>query len=237
MVNKDCHLTFGWTELIPIQYLNENGKPQGLQIELVTAITKEMGCRLSFVKGNWSNILGKLERGEIDFMANATKTNKRQSFGLFSNVYRKDVFTLYVRKGDLEKYQSSSFEQLKQNQFELGLTRDFLYGDEVAAWQKNKKYNQYLSYRDSTEENARRLVKGEIDGFLEDPYIVSYKLISNELSDSVAKLPISLFGKKTHFMFSKNNVDINTVKQFNLALEKTLRTPRFYSSWLTLETD
>ena len=232
----NCQLTFGWTEWMPLQYLNEQGELQGLQVEFVSAIAKELGCKIVFEQGSWVNLIEKIKLGKVDFISNATITRQRSRYALFSNAYREDVFTLYVRTKDIPQFQQTNIEELKSVKFRLGLTRNFLYGKEIETWQKDQKHKQYLSYSDSTEENAQRLISGEIDGFLEDPYVISYKLVSNQLPQ-ISKSKITLFGHQSRFMFSRKTMTLERVERINKALEKVLLLPRFQSSWFAMAKD
>ena len=232
----NCLLTFGWTEWMPLQYLNKQGELQGLQVEFVSTIAKELGCELVFEQGSWIDLIQKIKLGKVDFISNATITEQRSQYALFSNAYREDVFTLYVRTKDLNQFSQTNIQELRSTRFRLGLTRNFLYGKEIETWQKDKKLKQYLSYADSTEENAERLISGEIDGFLEDPYVISYKLISNQLSQ-ISKSKITLFGHQSRFMFSRKTMTLERVERINKALEKVLLLPRFQSSWFAMEKD
>lgn len=234
--NPNCLLTFGWTEWKPLQYLNEQGELQGLQVDFVSSIAKELGCKLVFEQGSWVDLIQKIKLGKIDFISNATITDQRSQYALFSNAYREDVFTLYVRTKDLGLFSQTNIQGLKSIGFRLGLTRNFLYGKEIEAWQKDQKLKQYLSYSDSTEENAERLISGEIDGFLEDPYVISYKLVSNQLSQ-ISKSKITLFGHQSRLMFSRKTMTLERVERINKALKKVLILPRFQSSWFAMAKD
>ncbi len=234
--DPNCHLTFGWTEWLPLQYLNSQGELQGLQIEFVNSIAKELGCRLVFMQGSWVNLIDKVKRGEVDFISNATITEQRSTYAYFSNAYREDVFTLYVRSIDQKNYPQNNINDLKTSQFKLGLTRNFLYGEAIESWQRDQNYNQFLSYADSTKENAQRLITAEIDGFLEDPYVISYQLVSQQLSQ-ISKLKITLFGYQSRFMFSKKTVSPERIERFNQVLAKVLLLPRFQGSWFAMEKD
>ncbi len=232
-LKKRCHLTLGWTEWKPLQYYNNRGELEGLQIDFIREIAKQMGCKLSYVEGNWQQLLDYIKSGEIDFIADATATTQRKEFALFSVPFRRDSFTVYVRTKERTKYQPYSLEQLKLMGFKLALTEGYLYGGQIELWKNDKKYNQYLSYAVTTEENMKRLSNNEIDGFVEDPLVVSYKMRSGdkELSSHVSPLSFRTFGLEASFMFSKKTVSKDLVKQFNQALLKVQSNPVYQSIW------
>ena len=50
----------------PYEYLDENGRPAGFTVELTRAIAKEMGLDVEIRLGPWSQMIKKLDTGEID---------------------------------------------------------------------------------------------------------------------------------------------------------------------------
>ena len=230
--NSPCHLTFGWTEWKPFQYLNAQGKIEGLQIDLLRAVTSKIGCKLSFVKGSWAQLLNQIKLGEVDIIASATETKERLEHALFSKPYRTDTFAIYVRSNEREKYELGSIRQLKQSKFRLALTDGYLYGDEIESWKDDPNYKSFISYANLNEENFRRLLNGEIDGFIEVPMVVSYLIRSHELKNRVSALSFSMLGLESSYMFSKKSVSPLTVERFNQALTKIKKLPKYQSVWL-----
>ncbi|TQV86871.1 substrate-binding periplasmic protein [Aliikangiella coralliicola] len=230
--SKKCQLNYGWTEWKPLQYLDKRGKIIGLQIDLVEAIAESLNCDINFIKGRWNDNLEKIRTGEVDFTANATPSEKRKQFAHFSNPYRQDSFAVFVRMEDVEKYNAGTINALKLIDFKLGLAKQYLYGEEVEAWQSDNQYNYLLTYSAVAEDNFSKLIKGEIDGFLEDPFVISYKLRSKDLTKKVVPLPIRTTGREVCFIFSKKTVSKNFVSQFNRALTKIKNNPKYQSIWL-----
>jgi len=230
--SKNCVLVFGFTEWKPLQYVDDNGLPTGIQIDLSKAVLEELGCELKYEFGTWSNSLAKIKTGEIDFTANATETSERKNYGLFSAAYRRDEFTIFVRHPDKKKFEKYSISELKKSNFRLGLTRNYLYGEEVEQWQSDEKYNHLLSYVDHADDNLDKLFKGEIDGVLFDPFEVAYKLRSKDLSQRIVSLPIRTFGREVSFIFSKKRFDDEFIQRFNKALKKIVNDPKNQSLWI-----
>jgi len=230
--DSNCHLKYGLTEWIPLQYIDDQGEAQGLQIDFVSSILQRMNCKLSFIPIPWNENLAKIKTGEVDFTANATPSDERRQYAYFSIPFHRDTFAVYVRSEDSEKYKMNSLSDLKISQFKLGLTKQYLYGEEVEAWQKDKKHAHLLSYVSAPRDNFVRLFEGEIDGFLEDPFVVAYKLRSGELAKKVTSLPIRTFGHEASFIFSQASVTEDFVTRFNKALQAVKQLPKFQHLWL-----
>lgn len=229
-----CHLVFGFTEWVPLQYINESGNAVGIQMALTKAVVENMGCSLSYRFGTWSENLMRLKEGEVDFIANATQTENRESYALFSIPYRKDEFAVFVKFKDKENFNSSSLESLKQSGFRLGLTQGYQYGDEIENWQNDEKYNEQLSYTLVAEKNIERVYESKIDGLLEDPFVISYKLRAKDINQPLVPLTTRTFGKKSAFMFSKKKIDAAFLAQFNESLKQTLKNPKHQSIWFNI---
>lgn len=229
--SEKCHLTFGLTEWKPGQYTNASGELVGVQIDLIRTIAQNINCEISFVEDSWINILEKLRNGEVDFTGNATPSKKRREYGLFSIPYHQDLFTIYVLAEAREKFNFETFSGLKLAGFNLGLTEDYIYGQEIKSWKNDKKYAKYLSYASSTDDNMERLFRKEIDGVLEDPFTISYRMRAHDLKLRVLPLPVRSVGLEVCFMFSKKTIEQKFVERFNLALKQIKMSPQFHSIW------
>ena len=229
---SECRLIFGWTEWPPLQYFNPNGEISGIQIDLVNAVADKMGCHVTYIEKDWNQIVELIRDGEIDFTANATPSIEREKFAHFSDSYRRDSYAIYVRTEDFDKFNTSSIDDLKKTGIKLGLTRNHLYSSEIEQWKLDSNYNHNISYALSPSANMDRLILGEIEGSLEDPFIYAYKKRTKQITESLSRLPINIFGHKVSFMFSKKNVNGKFLKTFNDALHNIQQTAEFNSIWL-----
>ena len=215
-----CQLNMGWDPWEPYQYLTPENEVKGLEIELVSAMAKEAGCDIKFVQKNWMNLLNGIRNGSIDVLGGASKTSARESFAHFSDQYRYESFVLYVRKGEAAKYTGSSLKEILAGDFKLGVTEDYIYGDEVSELQDSPdNANKFVSVP-TTEVNYYNLVQNQIDGFLEDPFVAAYTIKRKGLGDQIEAHPISVHSGDVSLMFSKKSVSEETVVAFNDALTK-----------------
>lgn len=97
---NNCKLTLGFDSWEPYQYMDIGNKVRGLDIDLLRMVAKRMSCNIEYSQGPWIKLLARLKAGEIDILLGASKTEKREKFAFFSDPYRSEQFTLYVRKGD-----------------------------------------------------------------------------------------------------------------------------------------
>jgi polar amino acid transport system substrate-binding protein len=229
---NDCQLVFGWDIVKPYQYLNELGEAEGFQIELIKSIVKEFECKVEFRQLVWYKLLEQIKSGEVDFMADTTITQERSLFGYFSDSYRQETFSMYVRRNQYDLYRDKSLQEMFEMGFRLGATTGYVYNDEIESLKKDQRYLANFIYVDSNIKNYPALLDSRIDGFMEDSLIAGYELRKQRMSNDVVALPNEIFRSNISFMFSKKSVSPEVVEAFNLVLAKTKKTEAFQKSWL-----
>ena len=87
----------------PYEFLDKNGNLQGLDIEIVKLIGKEIGkeydinVTVKFVDQNFEGLLGALQAGTIDMIAAAySVTDDRKEAVDFSNIYIEETPVIVV---------------------------------------------------------------------------------------------------------------------------------------------
>ena len=133
---------------------------------------------------------------------------------------------------EFEKFNTDNIEKLKASGIKLGLTRNHLYGDDLDAWRQDPKYASNFVYSPTSVVSMERLVIGEVDGFVEDPFIVAYKKRTKIITADISRLPINLVGHKVSFMFSKKSVSPDIVDKFNKAIKELRESNEYRSIWL-----
>ena len=215
-----CNLTMGWDPWEPYQYLSLDDEVKGLEVDLISAMANEAGCDITFVQDSWMNLLAGIRNGNIDMLGGATKTNSREKFARFSNSYRHESFLLYVRAGEPAEYADRSLKELLEDGFRLGITQDYIYGEQVNAIQDDENLSSKLVSVPITEVNYYNLTQGHIDGFLEDPFVAAFTIKRKGLQGQIEALDIEIHSGDVSIIFSKESVTQETVEAFNNALVK-----------------
>jgi|GEM_PF-3957035 len=83
----------------PHHYLSADGRPQGYDIAVLEAVAASEGLSLSVEFGEWSGVLDRLERGELDVVPMFISDDRRQRF-LFSRPVMRRHHVLYGRGGE-----------------------------------------------------------------------------------------------------------------------------------------
>ena len=218
-VVASCELILGWDPWEPYQYLTPDDQVKGLEIELIQSLARQVGCDVKFEQGEWVDLLESLQIGKIDMLGGASKTEAREVFAHFSIPYRHESFVLYLLTENMENYAEKSIYELMNEKFRLGVTEDYIYGDAISAIQDKETYQSQFVTVPITEVNYYNLVQGNIDGFLEDPFVAGYTIKRKGLSSKISASGIKVHSGDVSIMFSKVSITPERVEQFNAALD------------------
>jgi len=216
-VPPQCSLTMGFDAWEPYQYMTVGNTVTGLDVELVRAVASEMQCELSIVQGSWVELLGLLKEGKIDFVLGASVTEDRQAFAYFSEPYRQEQFSLYVRANNVD-LPVASIQDFINAGHKLGIVNEYYYGDEIAELYASVESRPQFVGAIISEMNMARLLDEEIDGFLEDSFVAASILRRKGLDDLIKPHQVTLGNNDVYVMFSKASVEEQLVAEFNRGL-------------------
>ena len=83
----------------PHHFLGADGRPQGFDMAVIDAVADAQGKAVSVEFGEWSEVLDRLERGELDVVPMFISEDRRQRF-LFSQPFMRRHHVLYGRVGE-----------------------------------------------------------------------------------------------------------------------------------------
>lgn len=115
---------------------NQDGTYVGYGVDYLNEIAKYTGWQYEFVHGTWSDLMGQLEKGEIDFLCHAQMTPQRQGQYLFSKYsVGMESSVLYVGEGD-ERYYYNDFESF--DGMKIGMLANSFQNDALTAYADEK---------------------------------------------------------------------------------------------------
>ena len=226
-------LLIGWDPWEPYQYEDNNGNVTGLDIDLVSAILKNMNYFVSFTfeKMPWKRHLNEVEKGTVDIALGACKIAEREEYAYFSKPYRPESVVLYIRKEDINKYSFTNLSDIIGTSFNLGVTRGYYYGEDFDKLINNPDFIKQIYENTFEEHNYKMLIANRIDGFLSDPVTATAGLKKEGVLDQVAIL-IPVYADDVYIMFSKKTISPQFVAAFNSSLDE-LKTNGSFDKILT----
>lgn len=219
-------LTGGWFHFAPYSYIEtEQGFPlwKGFDVELVAEIAKRVGYSISFPGENtWSQLMQRIERGDIDVVAAATRTPERETFAYFSEPYRSDTVALILPSGGSASLPAATdveiVGQFKRKRFRLGVEAGAAFPSEaIRSFIADPANADLIFAQDRVHDLLQRLRDGQIDGFLTDRIVAASVIRANGAVHEVEEHPVLMSGD-IHLMFSKASVAPEVVAAFNRAI-------------------
>ncbi len=223
---NDCKLTLGYDSWEPYQYLDIGNEVKGLDIDLLLMVAKRMPCDVEYSQGPWIDLLAQLRNGEIDILLGASKTKKREQFAMFSEPYRTEQFSLYVRKEDKAALNLKSFNDFIEKGKKFGVVDDYFYGDELNELRDNDKNDQFVSAIIG-EMNIARLLDDNIDAFFEDNIVGASMIRRKGLSSLIVPHSLSITTGDVYVMFSRKSVSPETITDFNRGLNEVIKSGEY----------
>ncbi|MDZ7700182.1 MAG: transporter substrate-binding domain-containing protein [Deltaproteobacteria bacterium] len=84
----------------PFEYLDENGRPTGYNVELTRAIAMEMGLDVEIRFGPWAEMVKGMEEGQIDVLQGIFYLPERDLRFDFTQPHAVHHYVSFVRKGE-----------------------------------------------------------------------------------------------------------------------------------------
>jgi polar amino acid transport system substrate-binding protein len=218
--NADCELVLGFDVWVPYQYLDVGNRVAGLDIEMVEMVVKNMGCKLTYQRGTWVSLLENVRHGKIDMIVGASKTPAREEFAMFSDAYRMEEFSLYIRKDDEKSRAYQTVAEFVDGGGKIGVVGDYFYGPQVSMLQDGSATSSSFVSAIMGEFNVVRLLDEDIDGFLEDSFVAASMFRRKALTELIVPQGIVVNSGEVFVMFSKENVSQDVIGRFNSELHK-----------------
>lgn len=84
----------------PFQFLNDQGEPDGFDIELTMAVAEAVGINVQIEMDEWANVVESFNNGETDVLMGVFRTAERESKMDFSIPHFITSYVFVVREGD-----------------------------------------------------------------------------------------------------------------------------------------
>lgn len=213
-------LVAAWNGYWPPFTLGTPLKPSGLSLEILAEMMKRVGCQLKFTETEhpWKRQLYLLEHGNLDLLYGAFKTEERSKYAYFTEPYRNEFVTLFIRKGEAGKYNINKVEDFITENIRIGVERGVSYGPRVNA--VIKRMGKKAEWIADIKQNRAKLLAKRFYGYLAFLPDEPLTLLDEELNDKIERHPMEIIiSGSIRFMLSKKSTSKELATQLNKALD------------------
>ena len=216
-------LRTAWSDWPPYSMADEQGRPVGLDIELLLRVAQEAGCTIQFtgdVPAKRQLVL--LQSGEQDIQLAASITPERETFAWFSPDYRHETVALLVRHESANQLRIKDLAQLAEDDMAVVAPFNGWYGNAFAeVLPKLEKLGRLRLFK-STAQGLELLNTRRGDVLVGDLY--SFLYVARQQGMPVPQpLPLVVNDDVVHFMFSKKSMSLQDVNALNDAIRRLKR--------------
>lgn len=224
---SSCRFSLGFDVWEPYQYVDVNGDVRGLDIELISKAVRNMGCDVTYQQGTWVLLLDDLKQGQVDILLGASKTDAREQYAYFSDAYRKEEFSLYIRKDDEVRRAYKDITEFVDNDSRIGIVGDYYYGPQISMLLEGSATSKHFVPGIMGEMNIGRLLDESIEGFLEDSFVGASMLRRKALNNYIETHGYTIQTGDIFVMFSQQSVTSEQVSMLNSELAKMQKNGEF----------
>ncbi|MGH1487528.1 MAG: transporter substrate-binding domain-containing protein [Cellvibrionaceae bacterium] len=117
----------------PYEYLDEQGNPVGYNVELTRAIADVMGMTIEMRLGDWDEMIGALNNGEIDVLQGIVASEERKKKYSFSSPHAIIHHSVFARKGAPEPEGLSGLDNKEVMVQNKSIMHEYLLENQVSA--------------------------------------------------------------------------------------------------------
>lgn len=217
----------GWYLWEPYQYnkVSAGGfSLTGMDIKLVKRLSEKVGIEMQYDQVEWGQHQLDLRDGKRDIAAGATYTKARSEYVYFSEPYRYEENSLFMMRDSIKDLDFESVSeflvQIRLQNFNLGVTKGFIYADPQINLFINDSTNRDIIREYQNDVDAlHALIKGDIDGFISDRVVGAAAILNSKATAKIREIQLHV---KTpiHLMFSKKSVPLDIVDRYNQAIKE-----------------
>ena len=211
--NDGSLVASGHPEWEPIMY-QSGDKIVGVGPELVEKIFSQLGIEVnSNFAGAWDVVQAKAKTGEVDVLVAAYKTDERETYMDYSNVYIKDPIAIFVNKEN--KFNYGEWDDLigKRGTATIGDS----YGQEFDTYIED---NLNVARVENTSQAFDLLAKNRADYFIYALYSGNSEIKKQNYSDRIEALPKYAATENFYITISKKSPYVKYLPQVNELIEK-----------------
>ncbi len=194
----------------PYEYVNEDGEYVGFNVDIMKAISLEMGKEIKLLPMDWMEAHRKLLNGEIDAIQGMSFNEERKKIYSFSDSYLEDELLLFTLTGNKDIHNLNNLKGKK-----VSVQRHSL-----GAYVLSDLGEVEIDFTDDLKESFKALQNNKIDAILANKATAlnTIKTLNiqnniNIVTDKIASNPYGIaFNKETQILIDEFNIALKNIK-------------------------
>jgi polar amino acid transport system substrate-binding protein len=207
----------------PYEFIDEDGKAAGYNVDLTKAIANIMGMKVEFRLGNWRDVRNALDSGEVDMLQGMSFSEGRSKVVDFSIPHTLINHSIYTRRGLPRLTSFKSLEGKEVAFHNLGFIYDYV----------NEQKIKVIPVLSDTPAGALELVAAGKPDYAIVASLPAAYIINEKHLDTIVPSAKSIVSVKYGFAVKKGNADLLARINEGLAiLKQTGQYQKIYDKWL-----
>lgn len=212
-------------EYPPLVHQSENGPPQGLAVEIVDRIFRNMGDTMRIEVFPWARALAMASRGNADCIFTLYHAPERERYFDYSNeTLIPQIVYFYARRGVLVDFDG---DMASIKGFSVGTAHQINYGPKFE--QARSRLN--IDEAPTIEQNFMKLARGRVDLVPSNLYTASSTLAlasMKDYADRIVKLPVPVESVMSYIAFPKSRKLNRLRDRFDAELRKFVLSDEYH---------
>lgn len=191
----------------PFEYLDANGQPTGINVDLSKMIFERLGIEAEFiVRSEGDRALSRAQNNQVDAILSISYVPQREEYLLYppgfengENYMWISEYVFFVQLGDRDRFRNLTFDDIRKQGLTVGVIEGVSYEPEF--WEAELNVIKSVNER----ENFQRLIDGEVDLVLTDRTLGDAAVRRMGVRDELEILPQSYFSKPYTIAFVKGS--------------------------------
>lgn len=217
--NCKSSITIGLGSIWPPYYFEKQGKPTGIDIDIMSTIFEQAQLCIHYKKMSTTlRAFVELEKGSIDVLYAASFNAEREKIGLYSKPYRHENVRIFWKKNAVSSLVNGDLYTLLNAGLTGAINAGSYFGpthDEII----NSELMGAISNIPTITSRMKMLAHGRVDFLIEDEITGLYYLQQNKIAD-IELHPFLVYTNDVSFIFSRKNFTSMQVQEIDDLLQK-----------------
>ena len=166
----------------PMDYVDSNGKPQGIGVKFIEALNQRLGNQLEIVPGLWKENIKGVKEKTLDALMDITPRPDREEFVHFTKPYIEVPHLIYTRKGAPAVNALSDLAGKT-----VGIEKGFFIGKVLSEKYPTIKVKEFVNTGDALDALSKKVVGAYVGNRAVANYIIENELITNVIAQGKIK--------------------------------------------------